>query len=409
MRARPLTWYWIVPVFVISLGYALGLQQWLRPLTADGVHFHPWSSEDMMQTVSLRELRRNPLESLANIHMQPPAFDAIRAVLAQFWPGVDDEAALLRVDRALQVLNSILLASMVTLVYAWLAARAGPVAGAVGALILLLHPATIMFATFMDGTFISAFLIPCTCYLLWRLTRGLPTPIFLFGVVVLALFFTRSIFQWPALLLFALCLWLIRAHRPQVVAYILITGLLSTLYLTKQYRQFGIFSSSSMSAVSLANSIGAGIGTAKYAAYLQNTSLPTRVQVGMPAVLSAPPKLDGQPNFNHIDYLELNRQLSIRYLQALQRDSLADLIGSYVENTGIYFRPSSTYSSGHVIVERLPWRSAFERVFSAPILPALLLIASAIWCITALRARTFCSSLGVLLPAMFVIVVSILG
>ena len=135
-------------------------------------------------------------------------------------------------------------------------------------------------------------------------------------------------------------------------------GSSARLYLGKQYVQFGIFSTSSFSGVNLANSIGAGIGTAKYAAYLDQPDPTTRVLSGMPGVLTSRTKAGGQPNFNHIDYLTLNRQLSARFVQAIQRDSFGDLMRNYLENAGIYFRPSSTYSSGHVIVEHLPWREA---------------------------------------------------
>ena len=155
-------------MFVISVGYALGLEQMMRPFTADGVHFHPWTSEDMMQTVPLGELRRHPFQALANIHIRS-AFDAIRAALVQFSAARDDVAAVLQVDRALYVLGAVILGLMVSLVYAWLAKQAGTAAGAFGALVLLLHPASILFATFLDSTLLSAFLFLCCYYLLWRI------------------------------------------------------------------------------------------------------------------------------------------------------------------------------------------------------------------------------------------------
>ena len=72
----------------------------------------------------------------------------------------------------------------------------------------------------------------------------------------------------------------------------------------------------------MANSIGAGMGTAKYASYLDQPNHPTHVEFGMPAVLTATTKAGGQPNFNHIDYLSLNRQLSARFVRALRRSSV---------------------------------------------------------------------------------------
>ncbi len=169
MPSRPLSWRWITLIFVAGVSYALGLEQLMRPLTSDGVHFHPWSSEDMMQTVPLGDLRRDPLQSLANIHIQPPAFDAIRAALVHFFPTLGDLAALQRVDLALYALGAIVLGLMVALVYVWLATQAGTVAGVLGALLVLLHPASILFASFLDSTMLSAFLFLCCYYLLWRI------------------------------------------------------------------------------------------------------------------------------------------------------------------------------------------------------------------------------------------------
>ena len=295
MRARSPLRIWLVLVFVLSIAYTLGLEQLMRPLTPDGVHFHPWSSEDMMQTVSLRELRREPLQSLLNIHIQPPAFDAIRAMLASLWPGLSDQADLLHVDLWLELLGALLLGLMVTLVFGWLAAKSGTAAGLLGALLLLLHPASIMFATFMDSTMLSAFLVLCACYLLWRIGQAAATPVLLFDAVATGLFFTRSVFQWPALVLLGLCLLLVHAGRSQFLVYVLVTGLISTTYLAKQYRQFGIFSTSSFSGVSLADSIGVGMGTAKYAAYLQNGGLTTQAGPGMPGFSRPPPRSTARP------------------------------------------------------------------------------------------------------------------
>ena len=64
--------------------------------------------------------------------------------------------------------------------------------------------------------------------------------------------------------------------QAQLLAYVLVAGLISTVYLGKQYIQFGIFSTSSFSGVNLANSIGVGMGTAKYAAYLDQPDHPTQ-------------------------------------------------------------------------------------------------------------------------------------
>ncbi len=151
------------------------------------------------------------------------------------------------------------------------------------------------------------------------------------------------------------------------------------------------------------------MGTARYAAYLDEPGHPTRVSPGMPGVLTRRSKSGGQPNFNHIDYLSLDQQLSARFWQAIRRDSFGELARNYAENVGIYFRPSSSYSSGHVIVEHLAWRPFFDWVFSAPILPLMLLLCGAASAVRALRTHTLPADLGILLPGLFVGLVSVLA
>jgi hypothetical protein len=82
MAARPLPWHWLALAFVFGIGHPLGRQHLMRPPIQDGAHLHPWLSEDMLQTVSWRGVDRLPLQSLTNIHVWLPAFDAFRSAPA---------------------------------------------------------------------------------------------------------------------------------------------------------------------------------------------------------------------------------------------------------------------------------------------------------------------------------------
>ena len=79
----------IVLIGVVGIGglvFQLALQFGMGLYAKDGFDYQdPWSSETMMQTVSIEDLRDEPLQSLFNIHMRPPGLDAIRAVLATMW------------------------------------------------------------------------------------------------------------------------------------------------------------------------------------------------------------------------------------------------------------------------------------------------------------------------------------
>ena len=128
----------------------------------------------------------------------------------------------------------------------------------------------------------------------------------------------------------------------------------------------------------------------------------------MPDVLTSPSKLEGQPNFNNIDYLDLNRQLLSRYKSALLSTPLDRLALSYLENAAIYFKPTSTYSSGHIIVDNLPWTRLYNQVFSAPSLPLALILAFCLWGLRVHKDRSWRLALGVLLPGLYVMAACIL-
>jgi len=392
-------------VFLISAAYALGLQNMMRSLTPDGMYFHPWSSETMMQTVSLKFLREAPVRTLLSIHIQPPAFDAIRAALALPLRDLSDEAAVRRVDGALYSLGAVLVAMLVAMVFRWLAEYSFA-AAAVGAFLVLLHPASMFFATFLDSTLLSSLLVAGTYFSLWKIKNGRDTAITSISLLVLGLFFTRSIFQWPALLMFALCLYFLGVGQRTLRTFLVTTCLISGLYLAKQASQFGLFSTTSFSGISLANSIGAGLGTETYTTFLDRGGHSTKEDPTLPGVLTSSTKINGEPNFNNIAYLELNRQLLARYKNTLRNASFERLAGSYLENALIYFMPTSTYSS-HVIVDHLPWTKIYNAVFSAPVLPILLLVAFLVWAVRAVKLRTSRKSIGMLLPALYILAVCI--
>ena len=391
--------------FLFSVAYALGLQRMMRSLTPDGLYFHPWSSETMMQTVSLKFLREAPVRTLLSIHIQPPAFDAIRAALALPFRHLSDAAAVRQVDLALYTFGALILAMLVAMVFRWLAEYSLAVA-CVGTLLLLLHPASIFFATFLDSTLLSSFLVARTYFVLWKLKKGQATSIMGFSLLVLALFFTRSVFQWPAILVFALCLYLLGVRRRLLVTFLATTCLISGLYLAKQAYQFGLLSTTSFSGISLANSIGVGFETETYTTYLEHVEDYASIDPSLPGVLTSRTKINGEPNFNNLAYLELNRRLLARYGAALRHASLQRLAASYLENALIYFMPTSTYSS-HVIVDHLPWTRPYNAVFSAPVLPILLLISFLIWAARAVRLRTLRKGVGLILPALYILTVCI--
>jgi hypothetical protein len=407
LRAKASAWIGIA-VFLFGFLLDMGLQQAARPLAAEGIYFQGWSSEDLMQSVPIEDLRANPLRTLAYIHIQPPGFDLIRAGLAQLWPSLEIHDLLRRVDESLYLLWAVFFGALGVILYQWISKLGGTALGLVGALLFLLHPASLYYATLLDGTFLSAFLVLWACYLLWRLKNGERVPIVLLSCVVLALFFTRSLFQLPALAVFAVSLMLFRVPRRQLVTFVTLTGIVSGLLVAKQYYLFRTFSTSTFSSLNLANSLGVGWDAATYSKWLVDQKDVTANYGPLPDVLVRKTKLDGQRNFNNIAYLQLQDYFLQKYEAKLLGSPPGDLARSYLQNAMIYFLPSSSYTAGNVIVERLPWREIYDRVFSAPILPLLLGIAAALALYRMIHGKSIWKSLGLTLPALFVLGASIL-
>jgi hypothetical protein len=388
----------------------IAVQHFMLPYAIDGQYFQPWSSEHMVQTVSIQDLRASPVQSLANLHIQPPALDTIRAILAQMWPASDPNAMLRGVDRSLYVLWAALYGVLGGLVFLWLTQLTRPGYALGGALVLLAHPATIFYATLLEATLLTSVLVLAMYYALWRLRADPNRSIVPFTLSVLALFFTRSIFDWPALVVFATCLALVRVPRRRVLAFVLVCGAVAGLYLGKQYYKFGLVSTSSLGGLNLTHSIG--LRDTDYFRYLPAGGSNDASDASLPGVLTRRTKLDGAPNLNHIGYLGMNRHLLDLYRQRVAAMPLEALLRNYRQNLRLYLLPS-TWFTVHVIADRLPWRTAYNDVFSFPVLPALVIIAGLAW-FFAMRSRRdktpdYGPAFAMVLPALCIALVSIVG
>ena len=78
------------------------------------------SAQSLMRTVSIADLRDAPIESLLNLHIQPPGLDAVRALLVRLWPTDEIHSALRHVDLSLYVLWAIAYACCGVLAFLWL-------------------------------------------------------------------------------------------------------------------------------------------------------------------------------------------------------------------------------------------------------------------------------------------------
>lgn len=392
---------------IFSFLFQITLIWTLRPYTPDGVHFQKWSSERMMQTVALEDLSASPLETLWNIHIQPPGFDAIRAVLVHIWPATNPQVSVVHVDILLYGVWSLLLGVMGSLIFLWMYELTELKVAVVTAIAMILHPAVIYFATYLDTSFLSAFLITLMYYFLWRVSRNKTSSFRMSSLIVLLLLFTRSLFQLPFIIVFAVSLHFVGMKRRSVMAYLMITVAVFGLYLFKQNQKFGLFSTSSFTGLNLSRAAGISEALPNYWVYLEGKP-DARTDSDLPQVLTRVRKISGTPNFNHIDYLELNLELIDLFINYIQTTPVSTLAGNYLENLGQYLQPSSRHNP-HVIVDRLPWRSAYDNVFSWPVLVILLALAALYGLKEAVDARQIMRYIGLALPGMYIFAVSVLA
>jgi len=219
---------------VLATVLLLGLEAHFRPLALQGLYFQGYSSEAIMQTVSIEDLRDEPLRTLWYIHIQPPAYDAIRALLAYVWRSEDSMSMLWQVDRTLYFLWALIYGMTGFIFFWWLSEMTNIKFAVVSSLLFLAHPASIFYATFLETTLLSAFLILCFCYLLWRIKERYYVPSILLILSFLLLFFTRSIFQWPWLLFLPVSLVLLKFPVRKIAVFIVITGSVIALFTLKQ-------------------------------------------------------------------------------------------------------------------------------------------------------------------------------
>jgi hypothetical protein len=130
----------------------------------------------------------------------------------------------------------------------------------------------------------------------------------------------------------------------------------------------------------------------------------------LPSVLVRERKIDGTPNLNHIAYLRANEELLEVYGRHLSTTPLMTLVRNYVQNVRIYFQPSSQFTP-HVIVDRLPWRALYDRVFSFPVLPGLIIVAGVSRIVARRRAGSpdYGADLALAVPGLFIALVSVIG
>lgn len=391
-------------IALAAFAFQMALQNAMRPHAIRGIYFQGWSSETLTQTVPIEALREAPLQSILNIHIEPPGFDLLRAVLLSLSPSADIGTALKEVDMRLMVVWALAYSVTAGVVFAWTAQLTRTWVGVLVASIFALHPGSIFYVTLLDPTMITTLLITAAFYLLWRAKKGSAGAVPALTVVALCLFLTKSFFQAPLILLLGTSLYLLKVPRGQLRLFLLIAGGVALLYGAKQYYQFRIFHTSSFAAYNLCKSIGIDNN------YTVKLDLEARDVTGLPSVLARQSKLSGGINYNNINYLDFSDYLMKKYLKYMLKFPVAELQHQYRHNLMLYWLPSSHYGNEvNVIVERLPYRVLFDAVFSYPVFTTILLLcgAYAVW--KAISGGDVPGAAALLLPALAIFTITVIG
>jgi len=398
---------WSVGLFwgLLLMLFLVLLEVWFASSARDGLYYHEMSSERMMQTVSIRDLKDQPLLSLWNIHIQPPGFDSIRAALALLWKSAaqNDYELLKRVDSSIYALWIVVYGFAGFIMFQWISEMTNVRFGVCATILFLIHPACIYYVTFLDTTFLSATLVLLLYYLLWRLKQHKGVPTIVLALSFLALFLTRSLFQWPFLLVLGGSLALMKVPSRKIVLFFVLTGIAVGFYTGKQAYQFGLTSTSSFMGFNLLRSIGL---RPDYAGVVKNFPTEDAPGADKAMVLTRKEKIDGSVNFNNEFYLDINEALLQEYFRRLYATPFSPIFKEYWKNLGFYFCPSRGHSR-HVIVDRLPWRSVYDFIFSAPVLPVLLVLSFVFWMANR-RGAACASSVGFCIPVVTIAALSVL-
>lgn len=394
-----------VLVFVAAFLFLRISENQLRRHGHDGMYFQNWTSERMMQTVAIEDLRDEPFKTLWYLHVHPPLLDATRAAAAAFFPDAKGKELVKKVDSVLYVLWNIAYAFMGALVYLWIVRMTTRGIGYLAAFLFVLHPAMVFYATLLETTILSAFAVLWLYFELWKLGQGDGRGFGLSAALVFG-FFTRSVFQWPALIVLLAALVLMRVPWRKVAVFAAVAGIVIVSFTAKQYVMFGEPYTSTFAGYNFCRSIGgcpnlSGEELEEAKAFLEH-----HPPADAAKVLSRPKTLESR-NYNALVYLERHKKQEIAFKKALAEKDPSDLFDEYIKNLKIYFKPSSKYTK-NVIVDRLPWRDAYDYVFSGWWLAGLLAFSMAVWIARHRKLKELVWGAGLILPVLYVFAVSVL-
>jgi hypothetical protein len=365
-------------VFLFSVLWLTVLEMMTSSRAADGVHFQSWTSDDMQQTLPIAVLRESPLRSLYYLHIQPPLLDALRSIVAHFVQPDRNTSLVVAADRWLYIVQVLVFGFTSMRMYQWARRLTDRWFAPLLWLAWIVHPAPLAYATLLDSTSLSSSFIFLFCYELWRLQRP-DGSIRRLAIVGLCVFFTRTVFQWYYVPLTVVALALSQVTWRRITVFVAISALGVVPWLAKQKVLFGTLSTTTFTGYHQAGIIWYHPTDEELKA--ARRQLDYRYPV-------AAKQYEGGKAFNTesvaVDNL-VYAKLSAQQWAAHRSSCIEGLWRSFKQNYESFWAPSSRYKP-NVMVDALPWRRAYDWLFSGARYRWLLYLGALAW-IVCLPAR----------------------
>lgn len=364
---------------VLTLIGVFGLSRGLFSLA--GGHFDERPLATFWQFLDIEVLADAPVRGLGNLHMQPPALNALAAVVLQIpTPGLQTLAF-----ASLYAGATAFATAMIYRLVAELSARPG--LALCVASVYLLSPETLLYEKVLLYTHLTASLLAGFAYYALRVRRshtlGAAAACVACGVL-LSLLYSLFHLVWLVIVLAAVFYDAVPSCRN-----VALIGILAVLALYgRNWVLFGVPGPSSWTGLNLAlttharatperlaRAIGPGsVGEwVDYEPFAPLADYPPefREEVEGPPELTAQTKANGFVNYNHTAYIRLSQLYAAEWRKVLRRDPALYLKSVVSASYSMFFRPSTDYMFVEENRKALSWYGSvvdrlFGRIGSAP-------------------------------------------
>jgi hypothetical protein len=354
---------WIPPLLVgvlsvFLIGGAERLLRYLSPeVLADGYRVQDWSSNWMMQALGIEDIIARGPSALWLDHIYPPLLDLIRLAIA--WPQRGLDVSLLQpfVDMKLYDLYAVLFGLVNVMLFLWVRLLTQSQWWATGAVVIwAIMPGYVMTMTLLDPSPLSMTFITATFFFLFLFlrTRRFGYSTLVFASLLLASL-SRSVTQPHVLavvVISAVAFWVMAKHRNWLLMLVNL-ALVALMFVMpiKQHALFATFDTTSFGGYHRAGMLWIAPST------VLTDHTP---QYAIDNALIFTSRYNTQTNVR--DNFRLNEAANT-FIKEQPVQAAINLGRSLGVTVPELLRPASSYTQNY-LVEKMPWRAAFDWLFS---------------------------------------------